>query len=43
VNAKNAGDLIQKPNIDGFLVGSASLKQDFLTIIETASKQAGSA
>ena len=43
VNAKNAFDLILKPNIDGFLVGSASLKPDFLSIIETASKQAAHA
>ena len=38
VSAKNAADLIAKPNIDGFLVGGASLKPDFLTIIEAASK-----
>jgi len=28
-NAKNAADLIAQPNIDGFLVGGASLKPDF--------------
>ncbi|KAI8065130.1 triosephosphate isomerase [Gongronella butleri] len=34
VNAKNAADLATKPNIDGFLVGGASLKvDDFSTII----------
>lgn len=35
VNAGNCSELIQKPNIDGFLVGGASLKEDFKTIIET--------
>lgn len=35
VNAGNCGELITKPNIDGFLVGGASLKDDFKTIIET--------
>ena len=34
VNAKNAPDLIAQPNIDGFLVGSASLKPDFLGVID---------
>jgi len=38
VNAGNCGELIQKPNIDGFLVGGASLKDDFKTIIETVSE-----
>ena len=33
VNAKNCGELQSMPDIDGFLVGGASLKpQDFLTI-----------
>lgn len=36
VNAKNASDLIGMPNIDGFLVGGASLKPDFLDIIDAA-------
>ena len=36
VNAKNAGELIAQPNIDGFLVGGASLKTDFLDIINAA-------
>jgi triosephosphate isomerase len=35
VNAKNAKDLISQPNIDGFLVGGASLKPDFLGIIDS--------
>ena len=37
VNAKNCESLIQQPNIDGFLVGGASLKPDFSTIISAAS------
>lgn len=36
VNAKNCESLIQQPNIDGFLVGGASLKPDFNTIISAA-------
>ena len=35
VNAENCAELIKKPNIDGFLVGGASLKPDFQVIIET--------
>lgn len=35
MNAGNCADLMEKPNIDGFLVGGASLKDDFKTIIET--------
>jgi triosephosphate isomerase len=34
VKGSNAAELIAKPNIDGFLVGGASLKPDFLTIID---------
>ncbi|KAI8089612.1 triosephosphate isomerase [Halteromyces radiatus] len=35
VNAKNAAELATKPNIDGFLVGGASLKpDDFNTIVQ---------
>jgi triosephosphate isomerase len=34
-NATNAPDLIRQNNIDGFLVGSASLKPDFLGIIDS--------
>lgn len=33
VNAKNAASLISQPNIDGFLVGGASLKPDFTAIV----------
>ena len=29
VNAKNARELISQPDIDGFLVGGASLKPEF--------------
>jgi triosephosphate isomerase len=34
VNAKNCGVLIECPNIDGFLVGGASLTADFVTIMQ---------
>ncbi|SAL94924.1 hypothetical protein [Absidia glauca] len=38
VNAKNAAELATKPNIDGFLVGGASLKpEDFNTIVQARS------
>ncbi|XP_067658163.1 triosephosphate isomerase-like [Haliotis asinina] len=33
VNAKNCVELAAKPDIDGFLVGGASLKPDFVTIV----------
>eukprot|EP00741_Cyanophora_paradoxa_P009697 tig00001600_g9395.t1 len=37
VTAANAAELASKPNVDGFLVGGASLKgPDFLTIINSA-------
>ncbi len=37
VNAANASELLQKPNIDGALVGGASLKApDFATIVKSA-------
>jgi len=36
VNGGNAGDLIQQLDIDGFLVGGASLKPEFQDIIEAA-------
>jgi triosephosphate isomerase len=40
VNDKNAADLSAKPNIDGFLVGGASLNADsFTTIINSASTE----
>lgn len=35
VTAANSHELAGKPDIDGFLVGGASLKQDFLTIINS--------
>lgn len=34
-SAGNCSALIEQANIDGFLVGGASLKADFQTIIET--------
>ena len=36
VKAANCDDLVQKPDIDGFLVGGASLKDEFLKIIQSA-------
>jgi triosephosphate isomerase (TIM) len=36
VNGGNAADLIGQPNIDGFLVGGASLKPEFSDIIKAA-------
>ena len=36
VNGGNCGELIGQPDIDGFLVGGASLKPEFKDIIETA-------
>lgn len=40
-NAKNCGDLIAKPDIDGFLVGGASLKPEFADIVKTVSNANG--
>lgn len=34
VTEKNANDLITKPDVDGFLVGGASLKEGFADIIK---------
>ena len=34
VNDKNAAELIERPDIDGFLVGGASLKPAFGVIVE---------
>ena len=34
-NAGNCGELIAQPDIDGFLVGGASLKPEFTTIVST--------
>ena len=36
LNTGNCKDLIKKGDIDGFLVGGASLKPDFLEIIASA-------
>ena len=36
VNEKNAADLISRPDIDGFLVGGASLKPAFHDIVSAA-------
>jgi triosephosphate isomerase (TIM) len=39
VNASNCAELIREPNIDGFLVGGASLKlKEFQEILDQASK-----
>lgn len=38
VKAANAAKLIEKDNIDGFLVGGASLNKDFIEIIAAADK-----
>jgi len=37
VTAKNCGELATQPDIDGFLVGGASLKPEFVDIIKSAS------
>jgi triosephosphate isomerase len=34
VNEKNCKELAHQPNVDGFLVGGASLKDEFLAIID---------
>lgn len=39
VNAKNAPELIAQANIDGFLVGGASLKADFKDVVNAATAQ----
>merc|ERR1719443_1435134 len=36
-NAKNAGELSAQPDIDGFLVGGASLKPEFAQMVATIS------
>ena len=33
VNAANCKELAQRPDVDGFLVGGASLKPEFIDII----------
>uniref|UniRef100_A0A7S3MLH5 Triosephosphate isomerase n=2 Tax=Choreotrichia TaxID=141411 RepID=A0A7S3MLH5_9SPIT len=42
-NAGNCGELIAQPDIDGFLVGGASLKPEFATIVKTVSDAHASA
>ncbi len=42
VKADNAAGLMQQPNVDGALVGGASLKADsFVAIVKAAAEQAG--
>jgi triosephosphate isomerase len=36
VTEKNCGSLIKVDNVDGFLVGGASLKKDFIEIVKSA-------
>ena len=39
MNAKNADELVAKPDVDGGLIGGASLKaEDFSIIVKAASK-----
>lgn len=41
VNAKNAAELLSQPNVDGALVGGASLKpEEFLAIVEAGASRA---
>jgi triosephosphate isomerase len=40
VNGKNCTELAAKPDVDGFLVGGASLKPEFVDIIQSHSTQA---
>ena len=39
VNAANCGDLAIQPDLDGFLVGGASLKPDFVQIVNAVQKK----
>jgi glyceraldehyde 3-phosphate dehydrogenase len=43
VTADNSAELAALPDIDGFLVGGASLKPDFLTIVNSGSSDSSSA
>lgn len=43
MNAKNATDIISQPDIDGFLVGGASLKPDFNEVIKAVNNVQGQA
>jgi triosephosphate isomerase len=36
VTDKNCGSLVKVENVDGFLVGGASLKKDFIEIVKSA-------
>ena len=36
----NANDLAKQPDIDGFLVGGASLKPDFVSVIDSYASSA---
>ena len=39
MNAKNAAELLEQPDVDGGLIGGASLKAaDFSVIVEAASR-----
>ena len=38
VTEKNAAELIAKPDVDGFLVGGASLKEAFVDIIKACNE-----
>ncbi len=38
MNDKNAAELLGKPNVDGGLIGGASLKTDAFTAIVTAAQ-----
>merc|ERR1712216_558629 len=42
VNKDNCTDLAQQPDIDGFLVGGASLKPDFVNIIQSVREKLSS-
>ncbi|PFH35176.1 triose-phosphate isomerase TPI-I [Besnoitia besnoiti] len=39
VNAANSTELILQPDVDGFLVGGASLKKDFIEVIASGTKK----
>jgi triosephosphate isomerase len=38
VTEKNASELIKKPDIDGFLVGGAALKEAFIDIVKACNE-----
>ena len=38
VSAKNSDELATQPDVDGFLVGGASLKPEFVDVIKSGSK-----